>query len=334
MSIDDYVIGVDLGGTKIYTALASNKGDILAEIKIFTQASYGPEHVIRRIVRTVEQVQIKAGLRGKVNALGIGAPGPLDPVRGIVYQAPNLGWRDLPLKKILEDKTQIPAAIDNDANLAALGEHVFGAGRGVEDMVYVTVSTGIGGGLILGGKLYYGTGFGAGELGHMTVEPDGPKCRCGNRGCLEALASGTAMARQADEFIEQGRGRGILKIAGEKNKVSSQIVAQAAAAGDQEALDILTAAGRYLGIALANIINILNPTLILLGGGAAQAGEPLWQAIRGELEKRALSAACQQAEIMPAALGQRSGLMGAIALAIRSQESEFRSQNERAGKNI
>jgi len=318
MSANDYVIGVDLGGTKIYTALAGSKGDILAEIKIFTQASYGPEHVIRRIVRSVEQVQLKAGIRGKVNALGIGAPGPLDPVRGIVYRAPNLGWHDIPLKKILEDKTQMPVAIDNDANLAALGEHVFGAGRGVEDMVYVTVSTGIGGGLILGGKLYYGSAFIAGEIGHMTIEPNGPKCRCGNKGCLEALASGTAMSRLAGELVEQGRGLGILKIAGEKNKISSEIIAMAAASGDQEALDILALAGKYLGIGLANIINLLNPALILLGGGAIQAGEPLWQAMEGELGKRALPAAHRQAEIIHAALGQRSGLMGAIALAQRA----------------
>lgn len=315
---DSFVIGVDLGGTKIYTALANDRGEILAEIKIPTEAGGGVEHVIRRIMRTVEQVEKQSGVNMRPVCLGIGAPGPADSEKGVVLQAPNLGWRDVPLQQILEKNLQMPVAVGNDANLAALGEHVFGAGKGYADLVYVTVSTGIGGGLLLGGKLYSGITFSAGEFGHMTVDPEGPVCNCGNRGCLEALASGTAMARLAGELVEKGRGRGILQVAGGKDQITARSVSLAAREGDGDALAILAVAGRWLGIGLANIINLLNPPLVLLGGGAMQAGKPLWEAMEKEIEKRALRAARRGVQIIPAGLGQRSALMGAVALAIQS----------------
>ena len=317
MVSSDFVIGVDLGGTKIYTALANKEGEILAEVKIPTEANDGPEHVITRIVATVNEVLKLSGFSGKPGCLAIGAPGPLDPRRGFVYQAPNLGWRDVPLKPLLEEALHIPVVVGNDANLAALGEHVFGAVRGVDDMIYVTVSTGIGGGLILGGKLYHGASSGAGEIGHMTVEPDGPVCSCGNRGCLEALASGTAMAKRARQLVEAGSGRGIFMLAGgAMENITARVVSRAAAGGDEEALGILAGAGRALGIGLACVINLLNPSLVLLGGGATQAGRPLWQAMFEELNKRAIRSTLQQVRVMPATLGPRSGLLGAVALAI------------------
>lgn len=313
------VIGVDLGGTKIYTALANKEGKVLAEIKLPTEADGGLEHVIGRIAGSVRTVVKQSGLSGRPDRLGIGAPGPLDPRKGFVYQAPNLGWRNVHLKQLLEKELHIPVIMDNDANLAALGEHIYGAGRGINNMVYVTISTGIGGGLILGGSIYHGTSFSAGEIGHMIIEPEGPVCNCGNRGCLEAIASGTAMTRFARQLVSDGKGSGIFKAAGRQvEKITAQIISQAAADGDGEAREILNKAGKALGLGLANVINLLNPGLVLLGGGVSQAGEILWQPMQQELNERVIRYTPQHVQVIPAALGSRSGLLGAVALAVQA----------------
>jgi glucokinase len=316
---EKFVIGVDLGGTKIYTALAAGNGDILAEIKIPTEAGKGPRHVIQRIFDSVALVQRDARVvPEKVGALALGAPGPLDTAKGIIHFAPNLGWRKVPIRQILEERLSFPALLDNDANLAALGEHVFGAGRGEENMVYITVSTGIGGGLILGGKLYRGSSDGAGEIGHMTVSPGGPVCGCGNRGCLEAVASGTAIAREAGDLVARGGGKRILAEAGgDPDKISAAVVAAAAAGGDPGAASIIAGAARFLGVAIAGIVNLLNPSLVVLGGGVMEAGEPVWEVVRREVRARALEAARERARLAPAELGGRAGVMGAVALALQ-----------------
>lgn len=313
----EYVAGIDLGGTKIYAALADLTGQILAELKIPTRAQEGAEAVIHRLAATVVQLQEKAGRADPPLALGVGAPGPLNAATGVVYQAPNLGWRDVPLKEKLERLLGIPVYVDNDANLAALGEHRWGAGQGAEHMVYITVSTGVGGGLILGGRLYRGASHGAGEIGHMVVDPRGPRCGCGSFGCLEALASGTAMARAARRLVEEGRGKGILAAAGgDPESITSLAVAQAAAAGDEEARAIISEAGRALGIGVASLINLLNPAVVVLGGGAMRVGSLLWEAMAEEVGRRALEASRRAARIVPAALGERSGVLGAVALAL------------------
>jgi glucokinase len=314
------VIGIDLGGTKIYTALASLSGEIIAEVKVSTQSALGVTGVQQNIIWTVEQVQIKAGSKDQVRAVGIGVPGPLNVNEGVVYQAPNLGWREVPIKQILEKALKLPVYIENDANLAAIGEHLRGAGVGVRDLIYVAVGTGIGGGLILNGQIYHGAGFGAGELGHMTIEPDGRPCNCGNKGCLETLASGSAMVQKALDLVKNGQGQSFLTAAqGEPQKISSYLIAQLAAAGDKEALSILEAAGIALGIGLANVINLLNPSLVILGGGALKVGRPYWEAMEKEVSRRALQAAWRQVRLIPAGLGDRSGLFGAIALACQNE---------------
>lgn len=316
-----YVIGVDLGGTKIYTALAAEDGQVLAEVKIPTEAGKGLSHVVERIVESVEQVQ-RAAPPKTVRALALGAPGPLDTVKGIIHLAPNLQWQNVPIKQILEERLSLPVLLDNDANLAALGEHVFGAGRGEENMVYITVSTGVGGGLVLGGRLYRGSTDGAGEIGHMTVSPGGSLCSCGNRGCLEAVASGTAIAREARELVDRGGGRRILAEAGgDPGLITAAVVAKAAAAGDPEAASIVREAVRFLGIGIANILNLLNPSLVVLGGGVMETGELVWEGIRREVRARALEAARAGARLVPAGLGGRAGVMGAIALALQPERS-------------
>jgi len=316
---EQFVIGVDLGGTKILTALANREGHVLAEQKIPTEAAKGQQHVVAQIVQSVEQVRKKAGVKPEqVPALALGAPGPLDSCKGIIHFAPNLAWHDLPIRQVLERQLSIPVLLDNDANLAALGEHVYGAGRGEDNMVYITVSTGIGGGLIFGGRLYRGFADVAGEIGHMTVFPDGPLCGCGNRGCLEALASGTAIARDARELAACGRGAQILAAAGgDAAGITAVTVAAAAAAGDNTAESIIARAARYLGIGIANIINLLNPSLVVLGGGVMDIGEPVWQNLRTEVQARTLEEAGKSARLAAAELGGRAGVMGAIALAQR-----------------
>lgn len=319
---DQYVIGVDLGGTKIYTALAGEDGRILAEMKVPTEAGKGLEHVVGLIVDSVRQSQKDAQvLPGKVRAVALGAPGPLDSTRGIIHFAPNLDWHDVPIRKILQERLRFPVFIENDANLAALGEHAFGAGRGEENMVYITVSTGVGGGLILGGRLYRGSSGSAGEIGHMTVLPDGPVCKCGNAGCLEAVASGTAIAREARELVARGGGKKILAEAGgSPEEITSALVTTAAAGGDPDALRIITVAARYLGIGIANILNLLNPSLVVLGGGVMEAGHLFFDRIHTEVGERALDETRGSARIVRAELGGRAGVLGAVALALQSAD--------------
>lgn len=248
----------------------------------------------------------------------MGSPGPLNTSGGVIQFSPNLHWHDVPVKQLLENQISIKVILDNDANVAALGEHVFGAGKGKENMVYITVSTGVGGGLILGGRLYHGASDGAGEIGHTTVLPDGPLCSCGARGCLEALSSGTAIAREAKSLVECGSGKNILNQAGgDPELISSVVVAAAAAGGDPEAVAIIARAARFLGIGVANVINLLNPDMVVLGGGVMEIGEPIWQGVRQEAEARTFQSSRAHVQIVPAALGQRSGVLGAIALAMQ-----------------
>ncbi|OPY55733.1 MAG: Glucokinase [Pelotomaculum sp. PtaU1.Bin035] len=274
--------------------------------------------MIGKIVASIGQVRKQAGVSSDIiEVVAVGVPGPLDTARGVIRFAPNLGWRDVPLKRILEEQISMKVILDNDANLAALGEHIFGVGRGQENMVYVTVSTGVGGGLILGGRLYRGSSDGAGEIGHITVQPEGPLCTCGARGCLEAVSSGTAIAREARCLVERGGGQNILAQAGGNPAgISAAVVAAAAAGGDPEAGSIISLAARFLGIGVASIINLLNPGMVVLGGGVMEIGEPIWRHVRLEVEARALETSRTRAQIVPAGLGRRAGVLGAVALAL------------------
>jgi glucokinase len=314
-----YVAGVDLGGTKIYTVLANREGEIVAEVKVPTGAGWGYRQVLDRIAETVDAVCDRAGVSlDAVAAVGAGAPGPLDPRTGVVHQAPNLGWRDVPFRDDLAARLGRPVYLENDANLGALGEYTFGTGRGCSEMVFVTVSTGIGGGLILHGEIYGGAGGGAGEIGHIKVVPGGPRCGCGGRGCLEAVASGTAIARRAREFITAGAGSEILARAdGEAEKVTAVTVAAAARAGDPDARAILDEAAGHLGTGLAVVVNLLNPELVVLGGGVMKSGKLFWEPLDRSLREQALEAAYRRVCLMPGALGGRVSALGAVALARR-----------------
>lgn len=295
-----FYLGVDLGGTKILTGVADSKGMILHKIYSATLASRGKKTVINNIINSIQQIlkESKISLKS-IAALGIGAPGPIISEKGIIVDPPNLpGWKRVPLKKILESKFRIKTILENDANAAALGESVFGAGKRYLNFIYITISTGIGGGIILDKKIYHGSLGAAGEIGHTTVLPNGPRCGCKNHGCLEALASGLSMARQA----------------GLKNAIE---VWQSAKNGNQKSRRVIQKAGIYIGIALANAVNLLNPELIIIGGGVSNMGRLLLKPIQQSVKKHALKIASSKLKIVRAKLGALAGLKGAIALCLK-----------------
>jgi len=320
------VIGIDLGGTKISTGLVSESARVIARDYRETLAGEGEDAVIAQMVDAANIVMRDASVTSKqVVAVGVGSPGPLDIEAGIVMGAPNLqGWDYVPLKQRIEDALGVPTFLENDANAAALGEHRFGAGRGFDHMIYVTVSTGIGGGLILDGKLYYGVDGMAGEIGHTTILANGPRCGCGNRGCVEALASGTAIANKARDSVACGVSTIMAQMAeGDPSRVTAKLVAEAAERGDPEARRILVEAMSFLGIGMANLVNLFNPQLIVIGGGVAAIGDELFDSVRRAIMRHALPAAKRSVRVVPAALGSDVGMLGAAAVALSRAELEL-----------
>jgi len=312
------VLGVDLGGTKIRTALLDDGGGIVADDYRQTLAQEGPDAVIGRILDAARQVLDRAGVgRERVRAVGIGSPGPLDVRTGEVISPPNLpGWDRVPLRQRVADGLGLDVFLENDANVAALAEHRFGAGQGTDHMLYVVVGTGVGGGLILGGQLYHGVGGMAGEIGHTVLLPDGPLCGCGNRGCLEALASGTAVAREARLRVESGKETLMTELAeGDPTRITARLVAQAAEQGDAEARDVLAWTMGYLGLGLANMVNLFNPEVIVIGGGLANMGDLLFGPVRRAIDRHAFPVSAGMVRVVPAALGNDAGVLGAAALA-------------------
>lgn len=313
------VVGVDMGGTKILSAVIDAEGNILGTAKVPTKADEGTSIVIDRIADAIQKAIGKSGVnKASIEAVGIGAPGPLDPETGVVIFAPNLGWRDVPLKTELEARVGIPTFVDNDVNVGTLGEHAFGAGKGVQNIVGIFVGTGIGGGIILHGELFHGASKTAGEIGHIIVKADGPRCGCGRRGCLEALASRTAMTKQFQKAIEKrGKKSVISKLTdGDLNAVRSGVLAKAIRAKDKLTLKVLKKATKYLGIGIGSIVNFLNPEMIILGGGVVEAlDDTFLDNIRAAAEKYALPNTLDGVQIVRAELGDNSGILGAAALA-------------------
>jgi glucokinase len=308
-----FVIGIDLGGTKINGALADLEGKVLSKFTMPTNASEGEQAVLGRIVEVIETVIEKANKTvDEIKTIGIGSPGPLDAKAGIIVTTPNLPFRNFQLVKPIIEKFNIPTFLDNDANVAAIGEYMLGSGKGTTNMVYITVSTGIGGGAILDGRVYRGSTSNALEVGHMTIVPDGPRCNCGNNGCIEALASGTAIARQAREAIAAGLETTLSGL----DVVTSYEVYKEAQAGDKVSKDILDKSFNYLGIAVANIITSFDPEMFVIGGGVSQMGDVLFDKVQQVVNKRCFKSMSENCKIVPAGLGTDAGVMGAVALAL------------------
>jgi len=319
-------VAVDLGGTHLRTAVCASDGRILFRAKTETEAQCGAEHVVRRMVALIHDA-IRDIPRDLVAGIGVGAPGPLDPHTGVVIECPNLpGFENFPLRDRITEATGLLTVVENDANAAAVGEHRFGAGKGFANMVYLTISTGIGGGIIIEDHLYWGEKGFAGEIGHMTIEAHGPRCNCGNIGCLEALAAGPAIARNARAAIAAGRATSILEMTPGRapEQITAHIVTDAARAGDALGVELLAQAGFYVGVGVVNLLHILNPGRVVIGGGVSFAGDLLFQPIRQTVNDRAPLVFRQDVEILPAALGDDAGLLGAAALAFSAAATHGR----------
>lgn len=310
------MIGVDLGGTRLRAVRIDTAGHVSLHRSVATAATGGPEEVISQIESLVKQV-IGTASRAEILGIGVGSPGPLDPFEGVVLHAPTLqGWVNVPLRAILQERTGLPVIINNDANAAALGEWYFGSGQGCQDFVYVTVSTGIGGGIIANGQLLLGRKGMAGEVGHMQIQPDGPVCSCGNTGCWESLASGTALARFAAQALQR-ESRSLLHDRATSEPLTGEHVVAAAAQGDEVAQALLRREGEFLGMGLVNLLHLFSPERITLGGGVAQGMVWLEPHIRRIIAARAMPS-YRDVPIQYAQLGDQAGVIGAATLLFAS----------------
>lgn len=314
-----YVIGVDLGGTKISTAISTIDGEILKQTVVATKAEEGEEAVLERIIGTISEVLVGADIsKDEVEAIGIGSPGPLDAKKGVIITTPNLPFKNYNVVQPIKDKFGIPVYLDNDANVAAIGEYMFGAGKGTKNIVYFTVSTGVGGGAVLNGQAYRGNTSNALEIGHMTVDANGPRCNCGNIGCLEAIASGTAIGKKGMEAA-QTKVETSLK---NYDNITSYEVFVEAKKGDAVAKEIVDNAMNYLGIGVANAISIFDPEMVIIGGGVSKVGDILFDTVRSVVNKRCFKSMADACKIVPAGLGTDAGVVGAVALAILESKNK------------
>jgi glucokinase len=312
-------VGVDLGGTNIVVGTVAEDGSALhGLLSEPTPVQEGPDAVVEHIARLIKasiaksRTEVKDGL--ELLGVGIGAPGPLDTHRGIVRLAPNLGWHDMPLRDRVEKAVGMRAALDNDANCATLGEAWLGAARGGRIVVGITIGTGIGGGLVIDGKLFHGASDVAGEIGHTTIDSTGRRCKCGNYGCLEAYASGPNIALRAVEGIESGSPSRLPEyVNGDLTAITAQTVYQAAHDGDEFALEVVRETARLLGAGLANIINIINPDVVVICGGVTLAGDRLFVPLRREVTRRAFKPAVEACRIVAGSLPGTAGVFGAAA---------------------
>ncbi len=317
---DRYIIGVDLGGTNVVVgALSADGAQQFGMHSIPTRADLGADAVVERIVELVERVVTETltatgATRSQVLGVGIGSPGPLSRESGIVILTPNLGWTNFPLRDRIADAVQLPATLDNDANCATLGEWWLGAARGAKHVVGLTIGTGIGGGIILDGRLFHGVSDVAGEIGHTTIDANGRRCGCGNYGCLEAYASGPAIANRAREALAGGEPSVMPSaVGGDLTRLTAATVYDSAKRGDRLAQEVVRETARILGIGIANLLNIFNPDVVVLAGGVTQAGDQLFEPMRAEVRRRAFKPAVDACRIVPGALQGNAGVIGAVA---------------------
>lgn len=321
-----YIVGIDIGGTNLVVGCVAEDGSsLLALHSEPTRAEEGSDAVIGRInsmaVQAVAECR-REDPASEVIGIGVGAPGPLNTRTGVVLLTPNLGWINMPLRDRIQESVGIPTALDNDANCAVLGEWWQGAARGTRAAIGVTIGTGIGGGLILNGRLFHGVSDCAGEIGHTTIEVNGRRCKCGNYGCLEAYASGPAIARRAIEAIESGYETSLPSyVEGRLELITAQTVYDAAHKGDQLALEVVGDTAKFLGAGVANLVNIFNPEVVVVCGGVTDAGDSLFVPLRREITRRAFKPATEVCRVVPGELSGTAGVYGAARAFIEQQMS-------------
>ena len=286
----NFSIGVDLGATNLRIAAVNQSGDLLEKISLGTQAAMGRDHVLHEMCNAIRAlVSNHQSPSSLLDGIGIGIPGILDMRTGLLRESPNLpGWADSPMQAQIEHILGARVIVENDANVAALGEKWLGAARGVDDMIMLTLGSGLGGGIVLGGRIWHGMAGMAGEIGHMTVESEGLPCSCGNRGCIEQYVSASAIVRMAEEAISAGRSAGLAKAATSDPDFDAKAVYTLAMHGDQEAMKIFSRLGRALGICIANLINIFNLPMYVVGGGISSAWEAFSPSTFQELKERSM----------------------------------------------
>lgn len=312
-----HVVGIDMGATHLSIILTNFCAQVIDELQTPYSINRGPEACLPDVDRHLRELLARNSLDlADISAVGVDVPGPIVAEAGIVLAPPIMpGWDRYPIRDTLESRWNRPVALTNDAEAGALGEWAFGAGRGERDLAYIKVGTGIGAGLLLNGRIYRGATGSAGEIGHLTMIENGPLCNCGNYGCLEALAGGQAIARQAQEAVSRGERTALAGIS-QSAKINAQDVASAAQRGDLVAQRIVSEAGSHLGIALAGLVNLFNPGMVVVGGGIAQIGDLFLQPVRDAVMRRSLPAAARTVKITTAILGHRSSSIGAAVEAL------------------
>jgi glucokinase len=316
---DTYFVGVDVGGTKVAAGLVNSAGEITHQTRVpmvATDAAAG----LRAVISAIDTVQAAANadekVTGSISGIGICAPGPLDPHTGVVVNPPNLpGWRNFPLAAEITQAYHLPVRVDNDGNAAGLAEALWGAGRGYRDIFYATIGTGIGTGIVFGGRIYHGRTGAAAEGGHVTIDYRGPRCKCGKLGCIEILASGTAIARRASEKIAAGRHSAILNEAeGRLEKITGEMVGSAYLVGDPLAKELLQETAMFLTVWLGTIVDLLEPDVMIIGGGVAAMLQPFFGQIHDELPKWCVNSHSQDIPLVSAYYGADAGIAGGAAL--------------------
>jgi len=312
---------IDLGGTNIHAALARGDGSLVSEIKQPTRSHEGPEAVVRRMIEVIRSLAEQSAV--KPSALGIGVPGLVDVGTGTTRFLPNMPtqWRGVEVRAMMEQALGFPVHVLNDARTATLGELVFGHGQSVRDLIFFTLGTGVGGGVVLDGRLRLGPLNAAGELGHQTVDPHGLPCSCGSQGCLETVASGPALAAEGVRLLLSGNAPRLHELCGgDLNRITAATVGQAASEGDEMVRCAIERMGAWIGIAAANIVSALHPRMIVLGGGVSQLGDLLLDPVRRTLHTRVGMFPTEDVEVRASQLGDKAGLLGGIALASRGAE--------------
>lgn len=307
-------LGIDVGGTNIKGLVVDESGKIFARAKVETRAKEGAGVVVNQIETVVMTILKEAGVTiNEVKAMGIGTPGQIDREQGIIRDAGNLYFKEVPLKRILEDRLNTQVFLGNDAQLATLGEAWLGAGQGASNLVMITLGTGIGGGIIINGSIYHGVNGTAGELGHMKILSEGPPCSCGQVGCWETVASGTAMLRRMKELLTS---QNTVFFSATQEALTVRLLKKAAEQGDKLALQVFEETAYYLSLGLSNIINIFNPEIIIVGGGVGETGDILLKPAIEQAKSLSLRVPANTVRITQAQLGNNAGALGAVKLAI------------------
>ncbi|HYM10814.1 MAG TPA: ROK family protein [Bryobacterales bacterium] len=310
------VIGLDIGGTKLAGGVLAADARLLARRERPTRAAEGVDVSLGEVYGLLSELAAAAAEHGALAGIGICAPGPLNPETGFIFNPTNMpGWVNIPLAEEVSRRFGVPCRVENDANGAGLGEAVYGAGRGFRSVFYATISTGIGAGIILDGRVYHGKNGAAGEGGHVSIDYRSPVvCNCGSIGCIEALASGSAIARRARELACERPETKMLSIAGDASRITAEIVARAAAQGDPLAAHLIEETAEMLGAWLGSVVSLLDPDIIVIGGGVSKIGEPLFRKMRETMPRRTINPFASQTPIVSAQLQSDAGILGAAAV--------------------